>query len=65
MPPTKNVVDPTERLNEIAAAIARGIPASRFKDEMDQLLGTEMDERDPDVEAAWEEDYRNGSANAA
>lgn len=50
----------SNRLDEIGAAIAGGAPASRFKLELDALLGTEMEERDHDIEAAWEADYRNG-----
>jgi hypothetical protein len=52
-------VDVKARLDEIAAAIRRGAPASRYQKEMDRLLGTEMEERDEMTEAAWEESYRN------
>lgn len=47
------------RLNEIAEAIKAGAKPEKFQKELDKLLGTEMEERDPTEEAHWEEDYRN------
>ena len=47
------------RLDEIAAAIKDGANPSKFQKEMDRLLDTEMEERDPVAEATWEETYRN------
>jgi hypothetical protein len=52
-------VSPQERLAEIAAEIKKGANPRKFDKEIDQLLGTEMEERDPLVEAHWEESYRN------
>lgn len=49
-----------QRLEEIAAAIRAGANPNKFQKEMDQLLGTEMAERDSEAEAHWEESYRNG-----
>jgi hypothetical protein len=53
------VIDVSQRLEEIGRAIEQGVDPSFFKAEMDQLLGTEMEERDELVEAHWEESYRN------
>jgi hypothetical protein len=47
-----------ERLDEIAKAIEGGADPISFKEELDQLLGTEMQERDHEAEARWEESYR-------
>lgn len=52
-------MDPTTRLDEIASAIKGGAKAETFRAEMDRLLGTEMESRDPEAEAHWEETYRN------
>ena len=52
-------MSPQERLAEIAKLIKAGAPARSFDKEIDKLLGTEMEERDPLVEAHWEESYRN------
>lgn len=46
-------------LQEIADAISAGKSAAHFTKAMDTLLGTEMEERDRDREAAWEQGYRN------
>ncbi len=46
------------RLEQIAAAIEGGASPDDFRLELDQLLGTEMEERDPIAEATWEDDYR-------
>ena len=51
-------VDVKKRLDEIATAIARGADPKQFDKEMDKLLGTEMEERDHDTEARWEDSYR-------
>jgi hypothetical protein len=48
------------RLDEIADAIKSGARPETFKGELDRLLGTEMDDRDAEAEAHWEEEYRNG-----
>lgn len=48
-----------QRLEEIGRAIELGADPNLFKTEIDQLLGTEMEERDELVEAHWEESYRN------
>lgn len=46
------------RLDEIAKAIEDGAPAISFQEELDRILGTEMQERDHEAEARWEESYR-------
>ena len=52
-------MDPSNRLNEIAAQIKGGAPAEQFSKEIDRLLGTELKERDEEVESHWEETYRH------
>jgi len=47
-----------KRLDEIAKAIEGGADPISFKEELDQLLNTEMQERDHEAEARWEESYR-------
>lgn len=56
-------VDVKKRLDEIATAIKGGAPAGKFQKELDKLLGTEMEERDHDAEARWEESYRRRSSD--
>jgi hypothetical protein len=46
------------RLEEIAEAIQGGVSAESFREELDRLLGTEMEDRDRTAEAVWEQDYR-------
>lgn len=56
------VLTPAEvktRLKQIADEIKAGATHERFEKEMDRLLETSMTARDADIEAAWEEDYRN------
>ncbi len=55
-------VDVRQRLAEIAAAIKAGANPKKFEKEMDQLLGTEMEERDRDTEERWEKSYRSNRA---
>jgi hypothetical protein len=50
-----------ERLDEIARAIKRGDDPAKFEKELNRLLGTEMEERDQEAEALFEDDYRRGS----
>lgn len=45
------------RLAEIAESIEKGEDPSQFKAELDSLLGTEIEDRDGDVESAWEDTY--------
>lgn len=52
-------MSPQERLKQIAAEIKAGASPRSFDKEIDKILGTEMEERDPLVEAHWEESYRN------
>ncbi len=52
-------LDVKKRLEEIAAAIKAGANPKKFDKEMDALLGTEMEERDRDVEERWENAYRD------
>lgn len=51
--------DVEERLTAIAIAIRQGADPEEYQAEIDKLLGTEMEERDEHVEAAWEQSYRN------
>ncbi len=55
------MTDVKKRLDEIARAIAGGADPSKFEKEMDALLGTEMEERDHEAEATWEDSYRETS----
>lgn len=52
-------VDVKQRLAEIAAAIKAGASPKKFEKEIDRLIGTELEERDPDVEERWEKSYRS------
>lgn len=54
---TKAQVD--KRLKQIAKAIKDGQDPEDFQEEMDRLLGTEMEERDREAEIAWENEYQN------
>ena len=47
-----------KRLDEIAKAIEAGADPISFQGELDRLLGTEMEDRDHEAEAHWEETYR-------
>lgn len=49
------------RLDEIARLIAEGADAEEFDEEMNELLGTKMEERDHEAEASWEDSYRGRS----
>lgn len=51
-------VDVPKRLAEIAKLIKAGASPKKFEKEIDKLLGTEMEERDEEAEAKWENDYR-------
>jgi hypothetical protein len=51
-------MDP-DRLSEIAEMIRQGADPEAFKEELDDLLGTEMADRDPVADATWEEVYRD------
>jgi hypothetical protein len=51
-------VDVPKRLAEIAKLIKAGASPKKFEKEIDRLLGTEMEERDEEAEAKWENDYR-------
>lgn len=59
----KNLIDakdPTEdALRVMETAIKDGTPPEHFKPLLDKLLGTELAERDTDVEQRWENGYRN------
>ncbi len=55
------MTDVKARLDEIAKAIAAGADPHQFDEEMDSLLGTQMEERDHETEARWEDSYRNGT----
>jgi hypothetical protein len=46
-----------KRLKEIAESIKKGAHIDEFKKEMDELLGTTMEERDRYSEATWESEY--------
>lgn len=50
--------DITTRLDEIAALIKGGRDPEDFQAEMDKLLGTAMEDRDEQLEVAWEDGYR-------
>jgi hypothetical protein len=52
-----------DRLDEIGRLIAAGAKPSSFEKELNKLLDTEMEPRDFDEEARWEEDYRNGGTD--
>jgi hypothetical protein len=61
----KGLVSPTTearrletRLEAIAAQIAAGANPQAFQDELDELLGTSMVERDEVAEGVWESSYR-------
>lgn len=56
-------MEPKKRLDEIAAAIRAGQPASSFQNELDRILGTQMEDRDSQVESSWEESYRQGGTD--
>jgi len=51
--------DITARLDEIAALIKEGADPESFQKEIDRLLGTTMEERDEQLEAAWEDGYQS------
>jgi hypothetical protein len=51
-------VDIKKRLDEIGRLIKAGAKPSQFEKELNQLLGTEMEERDPEAEKRWEDSYR-------
>lgn len=51
--------DITARLEEIAALMKGGASPETFQAELDSLLDTKMEERDPQVEAAWEDGYQS------
>ena len=55
------MTDVSKRLDEIALAIKRGEDPSKFEAEMNRLLGTEMEDRDSEVEAVFEDSYRRGT----
>jgi hypothetical protein len=57
------MTDVKKRLEEIAAAIAAGADPKKFDKEMDQLLGTELPERDAEAEERWENSYRRGGSD--
>jgi hypothetical protein len=50
--------DITARLDEIAALIKKGADPESFQKEIDKLLGTTMEDRDEQLEVAWEDGYR-------
>lgn len=52
-------VDVQKRLEEIARLVKAGASPRKFEKEIDRLLGTEMEERDPDAEERWEKSYRS------
>jgi hypothetical protein len=54
--------DITARLAEIAESIKKGTDPETFQAELDSLLGTKMEERDPQLEAAWEDGYQRRRA---
>lgn len=45
-------------MEEIGAKIKSGVKPEHFKVALDTLLFTEIEDRDRDVEEAWEDDYR-------
>lgn len=52
---------PVDRALEVVArAIEAGRDAEHFRALLDGLLGTEMEERDPDLDGAWERGHRGG-----
>lgn len=42
---------------QIGRCIKEGTPASYFSQAIDKLVGNEMEERDEDLEARWQETY--------
>lgn len=52
-----NTAQRNQRLLDIATAIKNGQDPDSFQLELDQLLETEMEDRDPVAEAAWQADY--------
>jgi len=55
------MTDVRKRLDEIGRLIKAGAKPSTFEKELNRLLGTELEERDPDAEERWENLYRNNS----
>ncbi len=49
------------RLEKIALAIKAGVNPESFQEELDNILGTNMEARDQIAEATWESDYRDGT----
>lgn len=47
------------RLAEIAAAIHEGADPDQFQEELDIILGTVLVDPDENLDAAWEESYRD------
>ncbi len=47
------------KLEKIASFIQDGVDPAMFQKELDTLLGTELEERDPIAEESWELGYRN------
>jgi hypothetical protein len=41
----------------IAKAIKAGASPEHFRPVLDEVLGTQLDERDPDLEQRWEDSY--------
>jgi len=50
----------SKALAKIADALGRGIKSSHFDKLVNEMLGTEMPDRDRDVEEAWELNQRRG-----
>ncbi len=57
-------VDIKKRIDEIGRLIKAGASPKKFEKELDQLLGTEMEERDVEAEEKWENEYRKERAQS-
>lgn len=54
-------LDADEAMRRIAREIQSGADPEHFKDLLDSLLDTEMEERDLDEEERWQRQYDHGS----
>lgn len=54
LPPKAHAAETARSLAAIAAALEAGANYGDLDAELDELLGTEMEERDPDIEAEYE-----------
>jgi hypothetical protein len=56
-----NSKEKQKRLLDIGLQIQHGADPEAFKDELDQILGTDYEERDFEAYVSWEDAYRNST----